>query len=243
MQKILIIGATSDVAIAIAHAYAKEGAHLLLAARNQEAVENLSKDISIRYDVDCSPIVLDILAIDTHKSIIENLKEIPDTTICVAGYLGEQEVASKNWEETAKIIHTNFTGVVSLINLIAARYEENKNGTITVFSSVAGERGRQSNYTYGSAKAALTAYLSGLRNRLYPSGVHVLTVKPGFIATKMTEEMDLPKPLTATPDKVATATLKAIKKKKNTLYVLWTWKYIMLIIRNIPEGIFKKLKL
>jgi hypothetical protein len=108
---------------------------------------------------------------------------------------------------------------------------------------VAGERGRQSNYTYGAAKAGLTAYLSGLRNRLQSSGVHVLTLKPGFINTKMTEGLPLPKPLTAQPEQVAAAIEKGLRKRKNIIYSLWMWKYIMLIIKNIPEGIFKKLKL
>ncbi|MCL4128207.1 UNVERIFIED_CONTAM: hypothetical protein GTU68_062310 [Idotea baltica] len=121
--------------------------------------------------------------------------------------------------------------------------ENRKEGTIVGISSVAGERGRASNYLYGSAKAGFTSFLSGLRNRLAGKGVHVLTVKPGFVDTAMTEGLDLPGPLTAQPQQVARAVFKAVGKKKNTLYTLWMWRYVMLIIRNIPEAIFKKLSL
>ena len=116
-------------------------------------------------------------------------------------------------------------------------------GTIVGISSVAGDRGRQSNYIYGSAKAAFTAYLSGLRNDMYHKGVHVLTVKPGFVATRMTEHLDLPGPITAQPDEVADKIIKGIEKKKNIIYVRWMWRYIMLIITLIPEFIFKRLKM
>ena len=243
MNSVLLIGATSDVAIATAHLYAKKGHTIYLAARNLEAAERLASDIQIRFSVDAKAFELDLMDADTHTSFLENLDMLPLTTICFAGYLGEQEKAAIDWSETERIIQTNFTGVVSILNLIAATYEKNGSGEIAVLSSVAGERGRQSNYTYGAAKAGLTAYLSGLRNRLFKSGVHVLTIKPGFINTKMTEGLPLPKPLTAQPEQVAQAVEKGLRKKKNIIYTLWMWKYIMFIIRNIPEGIFKKLKL
>ena len=137
----------------------------------------------------------------------------------------------------------NYVGAVSILNIIAAKYVEAGKGVIVGISSVAGERGRQSNFFYGSAKAGFTAYLSGLRNRLFPKNVHVLTVKPGFVATKMTENMVTPKPVTATPDEVANAIYTAVEKKKNVIYVKWMWRWIMLIIRSIPESMFKKLKL
>lgn len=243
MPNVLIIGATSDVAKATAYLYAREGYDLVLAARNKEAVQALSSDIKIRYEVEVVPLVLDLLKFDTHPKAIASLETLPPITICCAGYLGEQEKAIHDWEETQRIIDTNYTGVVSVINLIAEQYEKKGQGTIAVLSSVAGERGRQSNYTYGSAKAGLSVYLSGLRNRLHASGVHVVSVKPGFIDTRMTENLPLPKPLTASPEQVAKAIYKAIRKKKNTLYVLWMWRYIMFIIKSIPESIFKKLKL
>ena len=141
------------------------------------------------------------------------------------------------------IIDSNYTGAVSILNIVANDFEARKFGTIVGISSVAGDRGRQSNYLYGSAKAGFTAYLSGLRNRLYKSGVHVLTVKPGFMKTRMIEGMRTPGPLTAEPAKVATVVYKATTKRKNEIYVLWMWRYIMLVIRLIPEIIFKKLNM
>ncbi|MGJ3234256.1 SDR family oxidoreductase [Marivirga sp.] len=244
MNSVLIIGATSDVAISTAHLYAKKGYEILLAGRNSEQLEKLCSDIKIRYDVICSAHKIDLLDFPSHKSFINQIGiKLPKTTICFAGFLGEQEKAAVDWDEAQKIIQTNFTGIVSIINLIAEKYESAKKGEIAVLSSVAGDRGRQSNYTYGASKAGLTAYLSGLRNRLHKSNVHVLTVKPGFINTKMTEGLDLPKALTAQPEHISKAIEKGLRKKKNVIYSLWMWKYIMLIIKNIPEGIFKKLKL
>jgi decaprenylphospho-beta-D-erythro-pentofuranosid-2-ulose 2-reductase len=152
-------------------------------------------------------------------------------------------VAQTNWTETSKIIHSNYTGAVSILNIVAEDYAKKRQGTIVGISSVAGERGRQSNYLYGSAKAGFTAYLSGLRNYLFQYGVHVMSVQPGFVYTKMTEDLKLPPLLTATPAQVASAIAKAIQKKKNVLYVKWMWRYIMFIIKSIPEPIFKKLKL
>ena len=137
----------------------------------------------------------------------------------------------------------NFTGAVSILNIAANDMVEKKSGTIVGISSVAGERGRMSNYIYGSAKAGFTAYLSGLRNRLQKVGVHVLTVKPGFVQTKMTEGLPLPKPLTALPEQVAKGIIKAVKKGTNEVYILGIWRLIMLIIRTIPEFVFKKLRM
>jgi len=132
---------------------------------------------------------------------------------------------------------TNYKGVVSLFNIIADDFEHRRNGFIVGISSVAGERGRKSNYIYGSAKAALTVYLSNLRNRLYDAQVHVMTVKPGFVATNMTKDMDLPEKLTAQPEEVAEDIYKAQQKNKNVLYTKWRW--VMLVIKMIPEWKFK----
>lgn len=243
MQHVLIIGATSDVAKACAHLYAKNHYRLSLAGRNLVALQLLAKDIHIRYGVSCECLELDVLDISKHQTFVDSLIDFPEITLCFAGYLGNQQQALHKWDETERILQTNFTGVVSVINRLIVRYEQRGSGTIAVLSSVAGERGRQSNYFYGSAKAGLSAYLSGLRNQLASVGVHVISVKPGFIATKMTEGIELPKLLTASPEQVAQAIFKGVRKKKNTVYVLGIWRYIMLIIKAIPESIFKKLKL
>ena len=157
--------------------------------------------------------------------------------------MSDNITAVKDWNETAKMINSNYTGAVSILNIIAEDYAAKKSGTIVGISSVAGERGRQSNYIYGSAKAGFTAYLSGLRNRLYHDNVHVVTVLPGFVNTKMTAELNLPPLLTANPEQVADAVEKAIRKKQNVVYVKWFWKWIMMIIKSIPENMFKKKKL
>ena len=149
----------------------------------------------------------------------------------------------RDWNETLRTIHTNYTGAVSILNIVAADYAARQKGIIVGISSVAGNRGRQSNYIYGSAKAAFTAYLSGLRNKLFHNGVHVMTVLPGFVNTKMTAHLKLPRLLTAQPEEVAEAVYKGTLKKRNVIYVKWFWRWIMLIIALVPESVFKKKKL
>ena len=236
MSYVLIVGAKSDIAKATAREYAKHGYDLYLAARNVSELEIFANDIKIRFDRKVKCIELDILDYISHKSVYDGLEEKPLGIISAVGYLGELS-------ETQKIIDTNYTGVVHLINIIANDFEQRKSGFIVAISSVAGDRGRKSNYIYGSAKAALTTYLSGLRNKLYAANVHVLTVKPGFVATKMTEGMDLPDKLTAKPEDVAKDIYKAQQNGKNVLYTKWIWKWIMLIIKTIPEFQFKKMNL
>ncbi|RAJ06736.1 hypothetical protein LX64_01863 [Chitinophaga skermanii] len=243
MPTLLLLGANSDMAVALARKFAQEKFDIQLAARNTAPLEALCSDLHIRYNVTATAHTFDATAYDTHESFYNSLPVKPNVTISVFGYLGEQATANNSWQETAKIIATNYTGAVSILNIVANDYAAKKAGTIIGISSVAGERGRQSNYTYGSAKAGFTAYLSGLRNRLFHDGVHVMSVQPGFVYTRMTEHLNLPKLLTAQPADVANAIYKGYSKKKNVIFVKWFWRYIMCIIRNIPEGIFKKLKL
>ncbi len=243
MSYVLIIGAKSDIAKATAREYAKNGYDLYLAARNSEELEEFAKDVITRTQKDVNLVELDILDYKSHQAFYSNLKEKPLGVISAIGYLGEQEKAQSDFNEAQQIMDTNYTGVVSLFNIIADDFEKRRSGFMVGISSVAGDRGRKSNYIYGSAKAALTAYLSGLRNRLYDAQVHVLTVKPGFVATKMTEDMDLPEKLTAQPEEVAEDIYIAQQKGKNVLYTKWIWKWVMLIIRNIPEFQFKKMSI
>lgn len=243
MPTALILGALSDVAKALAHEYAANGYDLYLAARNKERLGSVCSDLNIRYKTNVLPFEFDARNFDAHVSFYENLPSPPDVVICVFGYLGDTEKGLKDWKEAQNIIESNYTGAVSILDVAATDMMERKTGTIIGISSVAGERGRQSNFLYGSAKAGFTAYLSGLRNKCFHAGVHVLTVKPGFIKTAMTEGMPLNPKLTAQPEQIARSIFKAQQKKKNVIYILWMWKYIMCIIRNIPEGIFKKLKM
>ena len=243
MHNVLILGASSDIAQAIAQIFAEKGYGLILAGRNTDQLDIIGKDLNIRHEVPVSVQPFDAMDFASHAAFYENLKEKPLITVCVFGYLGEQATAQTDWKECEKIIHTNYTGAVSILNIIAEDYAQKQEGCIAGISSVAGERGRQSNYVYGSAKAAFTAYLSGLRNRLYKKGVHVVTVKPGFVNTRMTEGLDLPKPITAQPQQVAKDVYNAVVKKKNVIYSLGIWRLIMLIIRNIPEAVFKRLNM
>ncbi len=239
MNFILIIGAKSDIAKAVARKYAENGYDLYLAARKSNDLKEFANDIKIRTQRDVKCVELDILDYASHEAFYDALEEKPLGVISVVGYLGEQDRAQSDFGEAQKIMDTNYTGVVSLLNIIANDFEKRRSGFIIGISSVAGDRGRKSNYLYGSAKAALTAYLSGLRNRLYNANVHVLTVKPGFVATKMTEGMELPEKLTAQPEDVAKDIYKAQQKNKNVLYTKWMWRWVMLIIKAIPEWKFK----
>lgn len=242
-ENVLILGAASDMAVAIARQLATNGYSITLAGRNAERLSAIESDIRIRHKATVSSVYFDALDFNSHQAFYDSLSERPDVVVCVFGLLGDQAEGEKDWAHSLEILTTNYTGAVSILNIVANDFERRKKGVIAGISSVAGERGRQSNYLYGSAKAGFTAYLSGLRNRLYPHGVHVLTVKPGFVKTKMIEGLKTPGPLTASPKKVAEKIYKAILKKKNTIYVLPIWGLIMMVIRNIPESIFKKLKL
>jgi len=243
MPSVLILGATSDIGFAIARKFASEKYAVQLAARNVDQLKTFQSDIEIRYSVPCSVYDFDANKFDTHEEFYNSLGSKPDVTVYVIGYMQDNEAALKNWNESLKTINANYAGAVSILNIIANDYATRQKGTIVGISSVAGNRGRQSNFIYGSAKAAFTAYLSGLRNKLYHNKVHVVTVLPGFVYTKMTEHLKLPKLLTATPEEVANEVYNGVKKKRNVVYVKWFWKWIMRIITSIPEPMFKKKKL
>lgn len=243
MQTVLILGAASDIAEAVAYAYAERGDEVVLAARNVSRLERTRADMEVRFGR--SPLLAEFDAVDfdAHPAFYQSLPKAPGTVVCVFGFMDENEKALSDFTTAKRTIDVNYTGAVSILNIAAADMAAKGKGTIVGISSVAGERGRQSNFIYGSAKAGFTAYLSGLRNYLFHKGVHVLTVKPGFVNTKMTAGLPLNPKLTAQPSQIARDVLRAADKKKNVLYSLWMWKYIMAIIRNIPEGVFKKLKM
>jgi len=243
MSYVLIVGAKSDIARAIARVYAGHGYDLYLTARNSSELEEFAQDITVRTRRVVKIKELEILDYDSHQPFYDGLEEKPLGVISVVGYLGDQKKAQIDFAEVRRIIDTNATGIISLFNVIANDFEKRRSGFMIGISSVAGDRGRKSNYFYGSAKAALTAYLSGLRNRLYEAQVQVLTVKPGFVATRMTAGMDLPAKLTASPEAVAEDICRAQQKGREVLYTKWLWRWIMLIIRNIPEFQFKKMSI
>ena len=243
MPDILILGANSDIAKACARKYAANDFSVWLAGRNIELLNVESKDIEIRYGVMAKVLYFDALDFKSHRQFVEELPFIPDVVLLAFGYLGDQLVAENNLDEMLRIVQSNYTGAVSVLNELSTVLEKNKNGTIIGISSIAGNRGKKSNYIYGSSKAGFTAFLSGLRNRLYESGVHVLTVLPGYVNTKMITGKTFPKPLVAEPEQVAAAIFSAARKRKNILYAKSVWRYIMLIISHIPEFIYKKLNI
>lgn len=240
----IILGSTSEVAQAFVEKTLKEGEKfekIYLITSNRKATERFAKHIDVKYFQQSEVIEMDLLS-DVDYTVLDKINS--ELLFCATGYLGEgTEEGLYDNRNTEKIIEINYSKLVLVINFFAKKMEGKRSGTIIGLSSVAGERGRQSNFIYGSAKAAFTAYLSGLRNYLFSKKVHVLTIKPGFMATKMTEGLPLNPKLTATPKQAASGIYKAYKKQKNVAYVLPIWGIIMLIIRNIPEFIFKKLKL
>ena len=242
-ENVLILGATSDMAVAVARKFAKEGYSITLAARNIERMKTIAADLKVRFNGTVHCVTFDALDFASHPEFYYTLPEKPDMVICVFGLLGDQQKAQESWKECEEILFSNYVGAVSILNVVANDFEKRKKGTIIGISSVAGDRGRQSNYFYGSAKAGFSAYLSGLRNRLYHAGVHVLTVKPGFVKTRMIENMKTPGPITANTVSVANHIFKGATTKSDSIYVLPVWSLIMMLIRNIPERFFKRLRL
>ena len=241
-KTILIIGAKSDIANATALKFASEGYNLQLAARNISDLELFSKDTKTRYEITISLHELDILDYKSFPEFISELNNMPDIVLCSVGFLGDHIDGQNSFEKSSLIIRTNFEGPALLMGEFANHFEKRKSGTILGISSVAGERGRSSNYIYGSSKAGFTQYLSGLRNRLFNSNVLVTTILPGFVNTKMTKDLKLNKYLTAEPIEVANVIYNAVLKKKEIVYIRPIWKYIMLVIKIIPEFVFKKIK-
>jgi short-subunit dehydrogenase len=240
----IILGSTSEVAQALVEKALNAGEKfekIYFFTSNKEITERFSKHIDVKYLQQSVVIELDIT-----KEINYNIFDKIDSNLlfCATGFLGKgTEEGLYDHINTEKIIDINYAKLVPIINYFAQKFEGKREGTIIGLSSVAGDRGRQSNFIYGSSKAAFTAYLSGLRNYLFSKKVHVMTVKPGFMETKMTEGLPLNPKLTAKPKQAAEYIYKAYKKQKNVVYVLPIWRLIMLIIQHIPEFIYKKLKL
>lgn len=240
----IVLGSNSEVAQAFVEKALSSGEKfetIYLFTSNKETTNKFAQHLEVKFLQHTEVIYLDI----TQKIDFSLLDYIQSPLLfCATGYLGlGTEEGLYNIKNTEKIININYAKLVPVLNYFAQKMERNRQGSLVVLSSVAGERGRQSNFIYGSAKAGLTAYLSGLRNYLFSKKVHVLTIKPGFMETKMTEGLPLNPKLTATPKQAASCIYKAYKSKKNEAFVLPIWWAIMLIIRNIPEFVFKKMKL
>lgn len=242
-EPVLVVGGKSDIGLALAHRFAAAGHPVQLAARDVAALAAVQADIALRHGVTVSLHEFDILATPSFAPFLDGLPALPGVAISVVGLLGEQAAAEQDLDAATRTLRSNFEGPALLTGLLANRFEARGSGTLVGISSVAGERGRASNYVYGSAKAGYTAFLSGLRNRLAKKGVHVLTVLPGFVRTRMTEGMDLPPRLTASPDQVAAAIFNAVAAGKDVIHVKRLWWLIMSIIRAIPERVFKGIRI
>jgi decaprenylphospho-beta-D-erythro-pentofuranosid-2-ulose 2-reductase len=240
---LLVLGGTSDIGRATALAFAREGWTVQLAGRDRDALHREAQDISARAGALVSVHLFDVLCTDTFAAFITTLPALPDTVISVVGLLGDQDLGQIDVDHATIVMRSNYEGPALLLGLFADRFLTRGHGTIVGVSSVAGDRGRASNYLYGSAKAGFTAFLSGLRNRCARSAVHVVTIKPGFVHTKMTQGLKLPNALTAGPQEVAAAIWSAVENKRQIIYTRPVWLIIMSIIRLIPERVFMKMRL
>jgi decaprenylphospho-beta-D-erythro-pentofuranosid-2-ulose 2-reductase len=242
---VLLLGATSGIGRAVADALARRGHPLYLGGRDEEELERVASDLAIRHGVPVRHAPFDALAPRRHAAFVRKVVAEAGPlggAVVAFGYLGRQELAEHDVREADAVFRTNFTGAASVLAPLANHLEERGEGFLLGISSVSGDRGRKSNYAYGAAKAALNAYLSGLRQRLAPKGVRVVTVKPGFVDTAMTFGMD-GMFLVASPRAVGERIARAAGGGADVIYVPWFWRWIMAAIRAIPEPVFKRLSL
>lgn len=234
------------MARAVAEDLAHRGNALDLAGRDLEDLERTAADLAIRYGIQARAVLFDALDLKSHTSFAQKVLAEPGPTlegvILLFGTMTDQKEAEQDFRQAELMIVANYTGAASILGYFANAFEARKSGVIVGVSSVAGDRGRQSNYIYGSAKGAFSLYLQGLRNRLFHSGVRVITVKPGFVDTAMTYGLKLP-PIVAPPSRVARDIGRAMDGGADVVYTPFFWRYIMLIIQHIPEFVFKRLKL
>lgn len=241
---VLILGGSSAIARCIAAALARRGYAIALGGRQPRELERSARDLALRFGTSARAVVFDAADTDAHAPLIEALARNGELrgVVVAFGLLGDQDRARTDFDHARAILDTNLIGLASVLTHAANAMERRGHGFIVGVSSVAGDRGRQSNYVYGAAKAGASAFLQGLRNRLAPAGVHVLTVKPGFVDTRMT--WGLPGLfLVARPEDAAERIVRALERRSDVVYVPGFWRWIMLLIRAIPERVFKRLKL
>ncbi len=244
-SRVLVLGATSAIASGVMRPLAAQGASFYLVARNPEKLKAVASDLATRGASAVFTKVMDLDDTAAHEAMLHETTQKLETielALLAHGVLGDQEKAQADYATTEAILRTNFLSAISLITWLANYFESTHQGTLAVISSVAGDRGRKSNYVYGASKGALNIFLDGVRNRIDRSGVHVLTIKPGFVATPMTAHLPQ-NDLFAHPSVVGRGILKAIEKRKDVVYVPPIWALIMLVIRSVPGSIFKKLNL
>lgn len=245
MKRVLILGATSAIAQECAKLFAGRGDHLYLVGRNAERLEAIASDLKVRGAGAVSTRSVDLNDLTAHEALVSGAQSALgglDVALIAHGTLGDQKACEKDFAQAEQELRTNFLSAASLITLLANRFEAQRGGALAVISSVAGDRGRQSNYVYGAGKAAISAFTSGVRNRLAPAGVSVLTVKPGFVDTPMTAATPKNK-LFVGPDRIARGIVQGIDRRKDVIYLPGFWRLIMFIVRSVPERVFKRLKL
>ena len=245
-MSLLVLGAGSRIAQEVCERRAARGKDLVLAARNPEQLARLQRHFASRYEVTVGSVALDVERTDSHaafwQSVLETDPDV-DEVLVAFGTLGDADGDRHDASGALRTLHVNFDGAVSLLTPIADHFERRRGGQIVVLGSPAGDRGRQSNYVYGAAKAGLAVFTQGLRNRLSPAGVHVMTVKPGFVDTPMTAGMKLPPLLTASPQRVARDIDRAMQRRRDVIYTPWFWRWILRLVRAVPENRFKRMKM
>lgn len=246
MKRVLIIGATSAIATACARLWAVQGSEFFLVARNAEKLQQTAADLQGRGAKNVTLHEMDATDSQAHPAMLSScmaaLGQI-DIALIAHGTLPDQKACEQDVNIALQELANNSTSVIALLTILANQFEIQRCGTLAVISSVAGDRGRPSNYLYGTAKAAVSTFCEGLRARMFKVGVHVMTIKPGFVDTPMTKGLPLPGPLVAKPEQVAQRIVAGIERKANILYTPGFWALIMLIIRSIPNPIFKRLNL
>lgn len=242
-MKMLILGATSAIAHEAAKCFAGEGAELFLVGRTAEKLEAVAQDLKVRGAKRVETSLLDLAELERHRELIDRAVEMLgglDTVLISHGTLGDQQKCQQSVEETLKEFTTNCTSVISLLTILGNYFEQQRHGCIAVVTSVAGDRGRRSNYVYGTTKGAVSLFVQGLRSRLYKAGVSVVTIKPGLVDTPMTAGLKKG-PLFASPRVVGEGIYRAIKRRKEVVYLPPYWRALMLIVKLLPEKVFKRL--
>lgn len=244
-MSVLVLGATSRIAAELCHRYAEAGHPVFVAARDGDEAARIAADVQVRTQVQCAAGAFSATDFASHRGFLDAVVDAVgpvDVAILAFGEMGEQRGSEEDFEAARHVIDVNYTAAVSICELLAAHMAERGRGSIVGVASVAGDRGRQSNYIYGSAKGAFALYLQGLRNRLFKAGVHVMTVKLGFVDTRMTYGMKTGIPI-ASPEAVSRAVVAAERRRTDVMYYPHFWRGIMGVIKAIPEAAFKRLSL
>jgi NAD(P)-dependent dehydrogenase (short-subunit alcohol dehydrogenase family) len=244
-MSVLVLGATSPIARAIAREYARRGADVALGARDVAEAVRLAGDLRVRFGVRAAAYRFDALDYGSHRQLVRQAGEeigSVDVAVVAFGELGDRERSIEDFESARIVLETNYLGAASVCEAVARVMAAAGRGTIVGIGSVAGDRGRFSNYFYGSAKGGFALYLQGLRARMYHHGVHVVTVKPGFIDTPMTWGRMGRLPV-ASPESLARAVAKAVDRRRDVVYHPWFWRGIMAVVRLVPESRWKRLKI